>query len=138
MNDVKANEAQNKYIYFVLIHVESHDFKLLDIAVQTIYTCIKEGGIECRPPRPLPTKKVKFTIRRAPSIYKSSFEKFEHRVHSRLLTIKHVQDLDKLHCLSRADIPRAVDVNIKILTLQDILDKKNKRKEYLKQKIALQ
>lgn len=122
----------NNKIYSVFIKTESYDFKLLDIAMKTIYNCLIEGGITCNPPRPLMTKNVKFTIRRAPSIYKSSFEKFVFRIHSRLLVIKNTDNLDKLICLSKADVPKAVNIDIKILTKSEIENNSIRRKEIRK------
>lgn len=126
----------NNKMYSVFIKTESYDLKLLDIAMKTIYNCLIDGGIKCNPPRPLITKNVKFTIRRAPSIYKSSFEKFVFRIHSRLLVIKNTDNLDKLICLSKADVPKAVSIDIKILTQSEIENNEIRRKE-IKRKINL-
>lgn len=130
------NTENNNKIYSVYIKTESYDFKLLDIAMKTIYNCLIDGGIQCNPPRPLMTKNVKFTIRRAPSIYKSSFEKFVFRIHSRLLVIKNTDNLDKLICLSKADIPKAVNIDIKILTQTEIENDIIRRRE-IRKKINL-
>lgn len=128
------NQQQNsEQLYSVFIKTESYDFKLLDIAMKTIYNCLIDGGIQCNPPRPLITKKVKFAIRRAPSIYKSSFEKFVFRIHSRLLVIKNTDNLDKLICLSKADIPKAVNIDIRILTKSEI-ESNNERRKSIKKK----
>jgi small subunit ribosomal protein S10 len=65
-------------------------------------------------PIPLPTKKLKLTTRKAPDGEgKASFDRFEMRIHKRLIDIK--VDERALRLIMRVPIPESVNISIELL-----------------------
>ena len=77
-----------------------------DIAVKT--------GVDFRGPIPLPTKKMKVTTRKSPSGEgKASWEKYEMRVHKRLIDLG--ADERTLRLVMRVPIPEGLNIEIEMV-----------------------
>ncbi|MFH1209225.1 MAG: 30S ribosomal protein S10 [archaeon] len=65
-------------------------------------------------PIPLPTKKLKLTTRKAPDGEgKASFDRFEMRIHKRLIDIN--VDERSLRLIMRVPIPESINISIELL-----------------------
>ena len=79
-----------------------------------IKNVVRRAGVKMRGPIPLPTEKLRVTVRKAPSGQGThTFDHWEMRIHKRLIDI----DIDEraLRQLMRIRVPRTVRVEIKII-----------------------
>ena len=123
-----SNLSDDKYsakseVYAVVIKLQSYDHKVLDNTVNNVVDRIRMKNMYIFGPIPLPTARLKFVTRRAPNIYKASFEKFEYRVHKRVIYIKRIDSIEKLRFLGQISIPQII--NIKISVIKEKKIKKN-------------
>lgn len=101
--------AQHARIKFASIEIDKinqicNDIK--DIAEKT--------GVEMRGPVPLPTKKLKVTTRKSPSGEgKASWERYEMRVHKRLIDIS--ANERTLRLVMRVPIPDGLNIEIEMI-----------------------
>ena len=71
-------------------------------------------GVEIRGPIPLPTKKLKVTTRKSPDGEgKASWERYEMRVHKRLIDLK--IDERALRLVMRVPIPEGLNIEIEMI-----------------------
>lgn len=97
------------------IKLASTDIDKLNQIVNAIRDITSKGGIVLRGPIPLPTKKLKITTRKSPcGDGKASFDRFEMRIHKRLLDLP--ADERVLHNIMRLSIPKEVHVEIEMLS----------------------
>ncbi|MBS3073284.1 30S ribosomal protein S10 [Candidatus Pacearchaeota archaeon] len=97
------------------IKLASTDVDKLNEIVNAIKDITSKGGIALRGPIPLPTKKLKITTRKSPcGDGKASFDRFEMRIHKRLLDLP--ADERVLHNIMRLAIPKEVNVEIEMLS----------------------
>lgn len=101
--------------YAVKIRLESNDYKVLDQSVSKLAQIIKNENVELLGPIPLPTKAIDFAVRRAPSIYKNSFEKFSYRVHTRLMFINNIESVDRLKFIGQVVIPQIIKIKVSFI-----------------------
>ncbi len=74
----------------------------------------EKTGVDMRGPIPLPTKKLKLTTRRSPSGEgKASWERFEMRIHKRLIDLG--IDERALRLVMRVPIPEGLNIEIEML-----------------------
>lgn len=93
------------------IKLESQDYGELDAVCTQIKDIAKKAGVELKGPIPLPTKKLKITTRKTPCGDGSdTYEKWELRVHKRLIEIK--ADDRVLRDIMRIRIPDSVHVEM--------------------------
>ncbi|MBN1215738.1 MAG: 30S ribosomal protein S10 [Candidatus Lokiarchaeota archaeon] len=86
---------------------------LLSVCEQIESVC-KTQGIKKYGPIPLPTKKLKVPVRKAPSGQgTSTFAKFEMRIHKRLFEI--VANERSMHLIMKIQIPESVLVEIELM-----------------------
>jgi len=88
--------------------------------VNQICSAIREistkTGVVMRGPIPLPTKKLKVTTRKNPSGEgKASWERYEMRVHKRLIDI--AADERTLRLVMRVPIPEGLNIEIEMLNI---------------------
>ena len=122
-NKNKGSSNVKSDIYAVVIKLQSYDHKVLDNTVSNVINRIKMKNMSIFGPIPFPTARLKFVTRRAPNIYKVSFEKFEYMVHRRVIYIKSIDSIEKLRFLGQISIPQII--NIKISAIKE----KKKRKK---------
>lgn len=101
--------------YVVKIKLESNDYKILDQSAAKLVQAIKRENVELSGVIPLPTKSFNFAIRRAPSIYKNSFERFGYRVHSRLLLINNIESVESLKFIGQVVIPQVIKIKVSFI-----------------------
>lgn len=102
-------------VYLVKITLKSCDLKILDKASKIISSSIVDQKLSLSGPIPMPNQNIKFAVRRAPQIYKRSFEKFALKIHKRILYISNIEYVAKIKFLSALSVPKMVMVKIKFI-----------------------
>lgn len=95
------------------LRIKAYDARLIDSSVRQIIEAIKYQGGEVRGPIPLPTEFKKYAVNRSTFVHKKSGERFELRVHKRLIDILNPQQ-KIIESLSDLNLPAGVDVEIKM------------------------
>ncbi len=79
-----------------------------------IKSIAEKTGVDMRGPIPLPTKKLKVTTRKSPSGEgKASWERYEMRVHKRLIEL--AADERTLRLVMRVPIPEGLNIEIEMV-----------------------
>jgi small subunit ribosomal protein S10 len=96
------------------INLASPDIDRLNSMTDSIIEIAKRTKTKVSGPIPLPTKKMKITTRRTPDGEgKASWEKYEMRVHKRLIELG--VDERALRHIMRVQIPEGVNIEIELL-----------------------
>ncbi|MBY8981590.1 MAG: 30S ribosomal protein S10 [Candidatus Lokiarchaeota archaeon] len=96
------------------IRLSSISLDNLSSVCQQIETVCKTQGIKKYGPIPLPTKKLKVPVLKAPSGQgTATFAKFEMRIHKRLFEI--VANERSMHLIMKIQIPESVLVEIELM-----------------------
>ena len=95
------------------IKLASIDINKLNEICNAIKDIAEKTGVDMRGPIPLPTKKLKITTRRSPSGEgKASWERFEMRIHKRLIDLG--VDERALRLVMRVQIPEGINIEIEM------------------------
>ena len=98
----------------VRIKIWSTDVDKLNEFVSKIVDIAKRTGIKIKGPIPLPTKRLKVTTRKSPcGDGKASWERFEMRVHKRLVDLG--IDERALRLVMRVPIPEGLNIEIEMM-----------------------
>jgi len=96
------------------INLASIDIGKINQIIDFIKEIAKKTKADMRGPIPLPTKKLKLTTRKAPcGDGKASFDRFEMRVHKRLIDLGINERA--LRLVMRVPIPEGVSIEIEML-----------------------
>ena len=96
------------------INLASNNIDELNQIIESIMDIAKKTKVKFNGPIPLPTKRVKLTTRKSPDGEgKASWERYEMRVHKRLIDIN--IDERALRLVMRVQIPEGVNIEIEIL-----------------------
>ena len=96
------------------IKLASIDIEKINQICSDIKDIASKTGVDLRGPIPLPTKKLKVTTRKSPSGQgKASWERYEMRVHKRLIDFG--MDERALRLVMRVSIPDSVSVEIEMM-----------------------
>jgi len=87
---------------------------IVDQGAAQIIKQARGTGARIAGPVPLPTKKNRYTVNRAPHVEKKIREQFEIRTHGRLIDILNPQQ-QTVDALMKLDLAAGVDVDIKII-----------------------
>lgn len=99
---------------YVRIRLAGTSIDDINRVCEDIKNVVRQAGVKMRGPIPLPTEKLRVTVRKAPSGQGThTFDHWEMRIHKRLIDI----DIDEraLRQLMRIRVPRTVRVEIKII-----------------------
>jgi small subunit ribosomal protein S10 len=97
------------------IKLSSTDTEKLNEVCQQIVEIAKRTGIEWSGPIPLPTKRLKLTVRKSPDGEgTATFDRWEMRIHKRLIDMQ--ADDRALRQLMRVPIPEEVAIEIEMKT----------------------
>lgn len=95
------------------IRVRAYESKILDLSVKQIIDTALRYDAKILGPVPLPTEIKKYTVNRAPFIYKNAREQFEMRVHKRLIDI--LDPTPKIiESLTNMSLPSGVSIEVKL------------------------
>lgn len=101
-------------VHCARIKLASIDISKINKICNDIKEIVKKTGIDLRGPVPLPTKKLKVTTRKSPSGEgKASWERYEMRVHKRLIDIG--ADERTLRLVMRVPIPEGLNIEIEMV-----------------------
>jgi len=96
------------------IKIASTEIEKVNGICQYIKDISEKTGVEMRGPIPLPTKKLKLTTRKSPDGEgKASWERYEMRVHKRLIDLG--VDERALRLVMRVPIPEGLNIEIEML-----------------------
>jgi len=96
------------------IKIASIDINKVNEVCNYIKDIADKTGVEMKGPIPLPTKKLKVTTRRSPSGEgKASWERFEMRIHKRLIDLG--IDERALRLVMRVPIPEDLNIEIEMI-----------------------
>jgi len=96
------------------INLASADIDKMNQICNSIKAISDKTGVQMKGPIPLPTKKMKLTTRKSPDGEgKASWERYEMRVHKRLIDLG--VDERALRLIMRVPIPEGVDIQIELL-----------------------
>ncbi|MGM5484259.1 MAG: 30S ribosomal protein S10 [Nanobdellota archaeon] len=96
------------------IKLASTDIGKVNKVTQEIRDIADKTGVEMRGPVPLPTKKLRITTRKSPDGEgKASWERYEMRVHKRLIDLG--VDERALRLVMRVPIPEGLNIEIEMV-----------------------
>ena len=96
------------------IKIASIDINKVNQVCNYIKDIADKTGVDMRGPIPLPTKRLKVTTRRSPSGEgKASWERFEMRIHKRLIDLG--IDERALRLVMRVPIPEDLNIEIEMI-----------------------
>ncbi len=96
------------------IKLASTDIGKINQTCTFIKDIADKTGVQMKGPIPLPTKKLKLTVRRSPDGEgKASWERFEMRVHKRLIDLG--LDERALRLVMRVPIPEGLNIEIEMV-----------------------
>ena len=96
------------------IKLASIDIDKLNATCDNIKDIAEKTGVDIRGPIPLPTKKLKLTTRKTPcGNGAETFERFEMRVHKRLIDLG--LDERALRLVMRVPIPEGLNIEIEMV-----------------------
>ncbi len=96
------------------IKLASTDIDKINQVCDNIRDIVEKTGVDMRGPIPLPTKKLKITTRRSPSGEgKASWERYEMRIHKRLIDLG--IDERALRLVMRVPIPEGLNIEIEMI-----------------------
>ncbi|MBI2451481.1 30S ribosomal protein S10 [Candidatus Pacearchaeota archaeon] len=97
----------------VRIKLNSIEIDPINSVIQSIKEITERTGIVMRGPIPLPTKRLKVTVRKSPcGNGTATFDRYEMRVHRRIIDIP--ADDRILHMIMKLPIPRSVQIKIEM------------------------
>ena len=96
------------------IKLASTDINKINETCQRIRDIAEKTGVDMRGPIPLPTKRLKLTTRKSPDGEgKASWERYEMRVHKRLIDLG--IDERALRLVMRVQIPEGLNIEIEMI-----------------------
>lgn len=96
------------------IKLVSDDIKKINKFANEVKEVTEKLGVGLRGPIPMPTKKLKITTRRSPDGEgKASFERYQMRIHKRLLDVEVNERV--LRKIMKVQIPNGLNIEIKLV-----------------------
>ena len=96
------------------IKIASTEIEKVNQTCQYITDIAEKTGVDIRGPIPLPTKKLKLTTRKSPDGEgKASWERYEMRVHKRIIDIG--TNERALRLIMRVPIPEGLNIEIEMI-----------------------
>ena len=96
------------------IRVQAYEPRVLDSSVKQIIETVTRFDSSVIGPIPLPTKIKKFSVNRAPFIFKTSQEQFEMRTHTRVLDIENPSS-QVIEALSNLSLSSGVSIEARMI-----------------------
>ena len=98
------------------IKIASTEIEKVNQTCQYITDIAEKTGVDIRGPIPLPTKKLKLTTRKSPDGEgKASWERYEMRVHKRIIDIG--TNERALRLIMRVPIPEGLNIEIEMIDI---------------------
>ena len=96
------------------IRVQAYEHKLLDASLKQIIDTVNRLDATVIGPVPLPTEFKRYTVNRAPFVYKDAREQFEMRVHKRVVDILNPNQ-KVVEALTNLSLPSGVSIDVKMI-----------------------
>lgn len=96
------------------IRVNAYEHKILDASLKQIIDTVNRLDAHIVGPIPLPTEKKKYTVNRAPFVFKDAREQFEMRVHKRVIDILNPNQ-KVIESLTNLSLPSGVSIDVKMI-----------------------
>ncbi len=113
-NSGKKHQKKDEHVSKLRIRVMAYEYKILDLSIKQIIDTALRYDAKVVGPVPLPTEIKKYTVNRAPFVYKNAREQFEMRVHRRMIDI--VNPSPKImDALTNLSLPSGVNIEVKIV-----------------------
>ena len=96
----------------IRVRLRGFDVELIDQSSRAIVQTVMKAGATVAGPVPLPTRINKFTVLKAPFVFKKSREQFEMRTHKRIIDIIEPTSA-VMDALMKLELPAGVDVEIR-------------------------
>lgn len=110
----RAKAKKEESVSKLRIRVMAYEYKILDLSVKQIIDTALRYDASIVGPIPLPTEIKKYTVNRAPFVYKNAREQFEMRVHRRVIDI--INPSPKImDALTNLSLPSGVNIDVKII-----------------------
>jgi small subunit ribosomal protein S10 len=110
----KKAKPANDVVAKLRIRVRAYESKVLDVSVKQIIDTALRYDAAIQGPIPLPTEIKKYTVNRAPFVYKNAREQFEMRIHKRLIDI--INPTPKIiESLTNLSLPSGVSIDVKMM-----------------------
>ncbi len=97
----------------IRIRLRAYDHKVIDSSSRQIIETALRYGSEISGPTPLPTEIKKYTVNRSTFVHSKSKEKYEIRIHKRLIDILNPSP-KVLDALRNLTLPTGVNIEIKM------------------------
>ena len=97
------------------IRVQAYEPRVLDASVKQIIETATRLEAVVVGPVPLPTRIKKYSVNRAPFVFKKSQEQFEMRTHARLLDIERPLP-QVIEALGNLSLPAGVSIEVQMLS----------------------
>lgn len=110
MSSKKTGNSPGKQMTRIRVKLRSFDQRLLDASLQRIIGVGKNTGVHISGPIPLPSKKLKWTILRAPTRFKSARDQFQQVEYKRILDILNPTDKTLSTLKKDISLPPGVDI----------------------------
>ena len=96
------------------IKLVSDDIDKVNQFIEEVQQITDKLGVQLTGPIPMPTKKLKITTRKSPDGEgKSSFERYQMRIHKRLLDVEINERV--LRMITKIEIPSGLNIEIKLI-----------------------
>jgi small subunit ribosomal protein S10 len=96
------------------IKLVSDDIDKVNQFIEEVQQITDKLGVQLIGPIPMPTKKLKITTRKSPDGEgKSSFERYQMRIHKRLLDVEINERV--LRMITKIEIPSGLNIEIKLI-----------------------
>ena len=96
------------------IRVRAYEHKILDASVKQIIDTTQRLDATIVGPIPLPTETKRYTVNRAPFVFKDAREQFEMRVHKRMIEILNPSQ-KVIEALTNINLPSGVNIDVKMV-----------------------
>ena len=110
----KKSTKKEEAISKLRIRVRAYEYKILDLSVKQIMDTAMRYDAEVVGPIPMPTETKKYTVNRAPFVYKNAREQFEMRVHKRVIDVIN-PSAKVMEALTNLSLPSGVNIDVKIM-----------------------
>ena len=110
----KVKKDKEEAVVQLRIRVRAYENKILDASVKQIIDTVLRYDAKIVGPIPLPTEIKKYTVNRASFVFKNAREKFEIRIHKRVIDILNPNQ-KTIEALTNLSLPSGVDIDVKMM-----------------------
>jgi len=110
----RSKKEGDEVVAKLRIRVHAYEHKLLDASLKQIMDTVNRLDATIVGPVPLPTEIKRYTVNRAPFVFKDAREQFEMRVHKRVIDIMNPNQ-KVVEALTNLSLPSGVSIDVKMI-----------------------